>query len=219
MTKAKTRGSVNLRMVQMYKVREYLEPKLIESGYKTNLINITDDDLTFKISRFTQHTQVSLSRVRHRPLLIEIEADHEYGEKSKQKKPKNTNQNNSMDLWRYYWIFLIFGGVFGLAYFFRYILEFVTAFVSYLEAFQLTIPFLGVIAVLLILSLLFIPSYTSKKYIRLIEFEKDIIEDIQKYLTEYDKMLVDSDVVKCWSCFKDISINDKFCAFCQAEQK
>jgi hypothetical protein len=208
-------------MVRMQDVRHHIEKDLSTIGISSELDNLTDDTLGFKILQGNKKTHLRLYRQRHKPLEVVLEADYTQYKLKKAvfDRANKSQQQGRGGFFRYYMYFIIFGFVASiLLYFFTALRELYVDNTPGWTTIQRTLPIITIVVIIIFWVLYIGPKLRRIKNTKVREFERDLIDQVKNSLIDLNQQIHGSDKMKCWSCFKEISSMAKTCDFCSANQ-
>ncbi|MHA2170106.1 MAG: hypothetical protein ACXAB7_09465 [Candidatus Kariarchaeaceae archaeon] len=221
MSSYKAKESVNLRMILMQKIRPLLEKRLGDNHIISEVENITDDTLGMKIQKGGYKTHLLLYRLRHKPLQVEIEADHRMNSKTL-RDPANRDRRQSGNrggFYRYYFYFILISIIASiLVYFSLSFLDFYTSVTPGWSTMQRALAMIAFANLIIISRVYLWPRIQQRRLSRIHGFQKDLVSIVASSLNEIEKEFYESDKVKCWSCFEEIDRMDDTCQFCDSVQ-
>jgi hypothetical protein len=210
---------IALKAIEMGDLRSDVESTLSDRGYLCHLESMSDSELMIKVSKGQRKTLMKIERLRHRPLEVVLEVDYSQADvKLNVSRPRQSN-NSSMFSYRWIWLLIIFGGVFVT------ILGNISQAIA--NGFQQTgftdgqiITFLIILAIVVPLSVMYgIPALQKQLNQGKSEFDRQLLEVVKTRVEQLHSELTATEVLRCWSCFKEIEFEDKVCPFCGENQK
>lgn len=218
---------VGLQTIPMQELREVIELELLNDKYITSLNNLTDDELSLKISKNRFYsTKLTLTRYSFRPFEVEVMVDYTLSNEQdivRRKIPTPTHPTSLIDRFMNYR--LLWFGMFFLGLVFMVFSVFVSILFSLLERItpstnplQLSLAVIGAVIITSIFWLFMIPFIKKQHRQRMIKYDLEIISKTCEILKILNEKLQDRTLFRCWSCFKEINKSEKLCASCGEHQ-
>jgi len=219
----KSSSSLNLVKIPMVDLKPIIEDELTKHGLAVSLENIGEDLLELQIKRSKYESQLRLTRNRHKPLEINVEADfnHYNWMKAQGRRNKSNNNQSRGGLSRYYFYFWIFMGLIiwsltFLSELFVFVLFSITPGWSNNQRYYLLVGFL---IFYIILRVYIIPKQRKKQIIFMHQMDIQLLKIVHLRLDQVNKEFKSTEILRCWSCFEIINFLDKVCPHCEAHQK
>jgi hypothetical protein len=211
-------------MIEIRTVRELLESELSNHGLHCKLTNQTFDKLGLQVSKRGYKTVLSITRYTHNPLEVEVNIDFAQAKQTdiiRKFRPNVGDTGMFSGQYRWLWLIIIFGGILvtlittvvGLTFL---LLEKVTPGWTNIER------LFGIIGSTLFLGLIWIllaPRLQKRRIAGLKRFDQEVFEIVIDKLTQINADLKSTDILRCWSCFKQINPEDTVCIHCDTKQK
>lgn len=221
-----TQTTVHMKMIPMQDLRPVVEEALLQKGIRPDLENLTENDMNFRLSRTGYVSHLSMSRVRHKPLDVEIEIDYNYynyqNEAYKQMQKRSRRRSRgSGSMFRTYWILWIFLGVIisVLSFFSGLLVGFINALTPGWSSEARAVALVAFVILVLMLWIYALPMYNRGKGRQLKLVDTQVLAHLVNRLEEFDTQRTGFTTLKCWNCFEPVSINERHCTHCGAQQK
>ena len=178
----------------------------------------TDDNMSFNLSSGNAKTVLMMLRHRHKPLEIEIIADHKMN--SAPDYIKRRSSSNSSDNSRYLWY-----GLFLFGFIVTMLVVFVQVLIGIIEAMtpgwnqsQRILGIFGFTALVVFYVLYVIPLIRKQRNKATYNFNSQIVALVTAKLEAIHEATAKNHILRCWSCFKEMDMNDDFCPNCGKQQ-
>ena len=205
----------------MQELYQILSDELAIRGYNCKLEGIQDNELDAIISKDNVKTGLTIQRLEHRPFEVNVQVNSneaEFQQLTRIKKPDTSK-------WKILSMEMLFIILLGGALLVGIVTTSVLAFTNYFQSKLASIPlyvqipivlaFFGLIAFGWIFGL---PRIEKRKLSKLDKFNQDVITHIEIKLFEINENMINTNNLKCWSCFIEITRTDKTCPNCNSKQ-
>ena len=201
--------SVTTSKIDFSTIRTTIEEELIKNGFIIKLILSSDSILNYSISKIGYKSSLNIEKSRNSISDIEISIDHKKGTRTKyQYKRKNSGSS----IFSRYWYIIVFSSIFYAAatminrYFVR-----INENYSQMDQIVLSVSSLSIIVFIWIFV---IPKIRQRDNVRKKSLDQYLLKLIGNRLSEVNKENTLNSVIRCWSCFREVSGIENYCDDC-----
>jgi len=208
----------------MQDLKPIIEQELEENGFHTELENVAEWELTFKVKRTGYTSRINLERTRHRPLQLEVTADYNYYNYQKNQatknKKRNQNRNSQTPFYYRYWPLFFFLGLIltVLTFAANLFVSFVNVLTPGWTSAQRGIGVAAVILVIVLFWIFVVPILRNRLNSNNAVIDKEVLAILENKLQEVNKEMIGTETVKCWNCFTELKLGQMTCPKCGSDQ-
>lgn len=203
-----------------------LEEELHKHEIQTHLENIADDILQITVRQPLQRSMLIIERPHHRPFEVKVEVDyHQQSTNTSAVRTRkidrdSNNQGIFGGSYRWLWYALLFGGAI-ITFLSNIFSDFIrTSLAPIFGEFSTTDLLLIVLtgfALFLLLAYFGISFLTNQQHKRLIHFDQKVFSIVSTRIEELEEEL-SAQVSRCWSCFRELDSDGRYCPHCGEAQ-
>lgn len=204
----------------MQELRDIVESELQLQQFTSSLENLTDDILILRATnRLRSQTIVQLQRHQHRPFEVEITVDHKLAQPKDIQRISRRSRNSGrggLSSFRGLWLFFIFFSIIA-----SILSSFVGGFLNLLNSVtpgwsprQQALGIIGIFLGIFAFWYFVIPKIRQQRNSALSQIDKKLLNSLVNRLIQLNDKVHDEKIIRCWSCFQEVTKEEVFCPHC-----